>query len=82
MRQNSNPRPNGDRTAKYTWENIVYITNEETNEEITSYALPVELDNVRITPEMQNAHDEAVNVTLKDKTKWKSNTVIVVGCNG
>ena len=82
VRQTSYCRPNGNRTAKYTWKNIVYITDEVTNEEITSYAVPIQLDKVQITPKMQIEHDEAINRTLKDKSKWKSNTVIVIDTSG
>ena len=66
VRETSRFLPNGHRIAKYTWKNIVYITNEATNEEITSYAVPIKLDKVQITPEIQNEHNKAMNTTLKD----------------
>ena len=72
----SHPRPNGDPTAIYTHNNITYITNERTGEEVTSYANPIPLDPVPITPEMQKEHNKAVSEIQQDKTKWKSNTVI------
>lgn len=73
---------NGDPAAKYTWKNIVYVTNEKTNEEITSYAVPIKLDPVPITSEMRHRHDKAKSTLHKDKTKWQSNTVIVIDTSG
>ena len=73
---------NGDRAARYTWKNIIYITNEVTKEEITSYTIPLKLDRVPITSEMRRQHNEAVATIRKDKTKWTSNTVIVIDTSG
>ena len=63
---------------KYTYENISYIVNEYTGEEVTSFAKPIVLDCVPITKEMVEHHQKAEATIARDKTKWTSNTVIVV----
>lgn len=75
-------RSNGDPTSIYTHKNIVYITNDLSGEEVTSYALPIVLDKVNITDTMQRQHDKAVMGVEFNKKRWKSNTVIVVDTSG
>jgi hypothetical protein len=53
QRKSTHPRPNGDPAAIYTYSDIVYITNEATGEEVTSYAVPLLLRPVPIGPAMQ-----------------------------
>ncbi len=81
-RSGSHPRPNGDPTAIYRWKDIVYITNERTGEEVTSYAVPFKLDTVPISEQTVREHNEASKVIQKDKSMWNSNTVIVVDTSG
>ena len=64
--------------VKYTYENISYIVNEYTGEEVTSFAKPIVLDYVPDTKEMVQHHQKAATTIAIDKTKWTSNTVIVV----
>ena len=66
----------------YTYNNIVYITNERTGEEVTSYAVPIQLDSISISTKMKNEFDESLLLVQNDKSKWKSNTVIVVDTSG
>ena len=73
---------NRNHAAAYTYNGIVYVTNERTGEEITSYATPIHLDHVRITSEMQDSHVKATQIIADDKTKWNSNTVIVIDTSG
>ena len=66
----------------YTWKDIVYVANDVTGEEVTSYAIPITLDKIQIHIEMQNQHEQAVRTIQRDMTKWLSNTVIVVDTSG
>jgi hypothetical protein len=66
---------------KYTYKGIVYIT-EYTGEEVTSYAIPVTLQTVPISRELQEINDQALITISSDKSVWKSNTVIVVDTSG
>lgn len=75
-------RKNGDKTSVYTHDNIVYIMNDATGEEVTSYALPIALDKVKITDAIQAQHDNAVRDIARHRNRWKSNTVIVVDTSG
>ena len=82
QRESGRQRRNGDATSRYTYKNIVYITNDITGEEVTSYALPIVLEKVDITDIMQKQHDTAVLNIESHKKRWKSNTVIVVDTSG
>lgn len=75
-------RKNGDTTSVYTHNNIVYITNDATGEEVTSYALPIVLDKVKITDAIQAQHDNAVRDIARHRNRWTSNIVIVVDTSG
>eukprot|EP00957_Ditylum_brightwellii_P068514 5201170-Ditylum_brightwellii.AAC.1 len=76
------PYKNGVPTSKYTYNGIVYITNDLTGQEITSYALPVELKPVLITNATKKQHSIATSKIHQDFSYWKSNTVIVVDTSG
>jgi len=80
--RSSHSRPNGNPTALYTYNNIVYITDEITGEEVTSYAIPISLEPVPISSYLRNDQEEAVRLIQSDKSKWKSNTVIVIDTSG
>ncbi|KAL7546823.1 hypothetical protein ACHAWF_010154 [Thalassiosira exigua] len=56
--------------------------NDVTGEEVTSYALPIVLDKVKITDAIQEQHDNAVKDIARHTKRWKSNTVIVVDTSG
>ena len=71
-----------DGIVKYIYENITYVVNEYTGEEVTSFAKPIVLDCVPITKEMVEHHQKAEATIARDKTKWTSNTVIVVDTSG
>jgi Mg-chelatase subunit ChlD len=82
IRQSTHPRPNGDRVAKYTYNDITYIVNENTGEEVTTYATPVELDPVPITSSSMLQHKRAVEQIKGDLNSWTSNVVLVVDTSG
>ena len=75
-------RPNGDSTSIYTHKHIVYIMNDVNGEEVTSYALPIKLDYVPVTEEMQRVHDGAAEKIQRDNSCWNSNTVLIVDTSG
>jgi hypothetical protein len=72
----------GDPTGVYTYKDIVYIVNEITGEEVTSYTVPIEFDCVPITAAMGASHDTAVVKIKLDKDAWLSNTVLVIDTSG
>lgn len=78
----SHRRPNGDPVAIYTYEDIVYITNDVTGEEVTSYAIPIDIDLVPISIEMKEEYTRSKQIIQEEKSKWKSNTCIVVDTSG
>jgi Alpha-kinase family len=81
-RYNAHPRRNGDVCSKYVHNDITYIVNEVTREEVTSYAKPLELRCVPTTFAMQARHERAVERIQNNLDIWTSNTVIVVDTSG
>lgn len=81
-RDSGRERKNGETTSIYTYKNIVYIKNDVSGEEVTSYALPIVLDKVNISQAIQKQHDKALLDIEYYKKQWKSNTVIVVDTSG
>ena len=75
-------RPNGDRVAIYKYKHIVYIVNDKTGEEVTCYALPLDLERVPLKPSDLTAHQEAERTLQANYAKWTSNTVVVVDTSG
>eukprot|EP01052_Picozoa_sp_SAG31_P053046 SAG31_NODE_13401_length_872_cov_0.855110_1_plen_166_part_01 len=80
---------------KYTYEGIVYITDDTSREEITSWRLdaypevllevypePIAIDRVTITMPMQAAHRLAVRNIATNPAGWTSHTVLVVDQSG
>ena len=82
QRYGSHPRPNGDSTSKYVFNDIVYIVNDITAEEVTSYAVPIKLDPIPVTNEMHWIHVGAERKLQEDFSSWTSNTVLVVDRSG
>lgn len=81
-REGGYPRPNGDPTSKYTYQDIVYIVNDRSGEEITSYAIPIKLDLFPVTEKMVQDHEWAYKRAKSDLDSWTSNTVLVVDRSG
>lgn len=81
-RRGTHPRPNGDRSGKYTYKGIVYILNEVTGEEITCYAEPIGLEPVPLTEQMLRDHYRAMIILQNRMESWTSNSVIVVDTSG
>jgi hypothetical protein len=76
------PRLNGDPTSKYTYQGIVYIVNDRTGAEVTSYAIPIKLDLIPVTKQMVQHHEWVRNRAQIDLDSWTSNTVLVVDRSG
>ena len=78
----THPRHNGDRTSMYEHKDIVYIVNEVTGEEVTSYAKPLKLDPVPVDATLRKQHETAKSRIRENLDSWTSNTVIVVDTSG
>ena len=76
------PRPNGDPVVIYRYKNIVYVMNERTGEEITSYAKPVELERVPISTSVRKSYNRAKLKIQTDLSSWTSNTVLAIDTSG
>ena len=77
--------PRGELCWKYTFADIIYITNASRTREITSYAVPgsgLDVELVTITAEMKRQHDEACWHIKKSHGWWTSHTVVVVDQSG
>jgi hypothetical protein len=74
-----------DHRLKFTFADVVYITDLSGKVEITSYAIPgagIDIEMVEVTPEMMENHRKAVKQAKLDKTSWTSHSVIVVDQSG
>jgi Mg-chelatase subunit ChlD len=81
-KRNGSKTKTGDPATVYTFNDIVYVTNTRTGEEITAYALPVELESVSITKKIQDEHNDALERIRSNEDSWVSNSVIVVDTSG
>ena len=70
---------------KYTFADIVYITDQTSTREITSWAKPgvgIDVEKRHISEQMKQKHKGACERLQNDKTSWTSHTVIVVDQSG
>jgi hypothetical protein len=72
----------GDSTGIYTYKDIVYVVNEITGEEVTSYSVPLAYESVPITAAMLRLHNTAQAKIQTDGNSWLSNTVLVIDTSG
>ena len=75
----------GERRLKYTFADIVYITDETSTHEITCWAKPgagLDVEKHPISKKAELAHKEACERILMDTSSWTSHTVIVVDQSG
>ena len=73
----------GEKRWKYTFADVVFIT-DEFNREITSWPVPgagLDVELASITPEMRGEHDKALS-TRENPSVWTSHTVVVVDQSG
>jgi len=85
-RQRGFPCPRtGEGRWKYTFAEVVFVTNESCSLEITSWAVPgagLDIDLAKITAEMQQEHAKACHKIRTNKSSWTSHTVVVVDQSG
>eukprot|EP00111_Clytia_hemisphaerica_P010941 TCONS_00032060-protein len=67
---------------KYTFADVVYITDESSTREITSYVLPIPLDKVDVPLIDQNKYYAAKRRIEEDPSIITSHSVFVVDCSG
>ena len=76
------PRYGDPNIYRYTYNDIHYIVNEATKEEITCYTAPVTLEPVPITQDMEQLHFDAMRTIQEDMNFWTSHTVMVIDTSG
>lgn len=81
-RESGYPRPDGSPTGIYTYKDIMYIVEEATYDEVTSYAIPIVLDPVPLASQAEAAHSLAKAKNDKNPSRWTSNTVLVIDTSG
>ena len=62
----------GHSTSKYSFNDIVYIVDDITHREITSYARPIELDLVPVTDVITDEHQRFVDNLKENLESWTS----------
>ena len=70
----------GERTWKFNYGGITFVTDHDMEIGITSWVNPCwgfDLQKVHITPEMENAHKEAL-ANANDYGSWNSHAVVVI----
>lgn len=67
---------------KYTFADIVYITDETSTKEVTSWVLLLPLDSVRISDNDQHQYDAAVSRIAQNPKIVTSHSVFVIDCSG
>ena len=67
---------------KYTFADIVYITDETSTREITSWVLPLPLEQVRISDNDEHQYEAAKARIAQDPQIIKSHSVFVIDCSG
>ena len=63
---------------KYTYADIVYITDYTSTVEVTSYVLPIEIKRAPISPSDEERYNEAIRLVEEDPMRCTSHTVIII----
>eukprot|EP00241_Pyramimonas_parkeae_P004104 CAMPEP_0114246224 /NCGR_PEP_ID=MMETSP0058-20121206/12339_1 /TAXON_ID=36894 /ORGANISM="Pyramimonas parkeae, CCMP726" /LENGTH=673 /DNA_ID=CAMNT_0001359377 /DNA_START=223 /DNA_END=2241 /DNA_ORIENTATION=- len=69
----------------YTFADVVYVTDESSKREITSWPAPaagMDLQTVTVTQSMRNDHEQNLMRISRDASSWTSHTVAVVDQSG
>ena len=77
------PNPRRGEVQKYTYADMVYIADG--NKEVTSWPVPgfgLDVEQVEITVQMKEEHDEACRKIASCPAAWTSHTVIIVDQSG
>ena len=72
----------GNPRSLYTYNGIRYIVDDITGKEITSYALPTQLQKRHLTQEEQRRHEQVQAKINQDRSCWTSHTVLLVDKSG
>ena len=72
----------GHSISKYTYNDIVYVVDDITHQEITSYATPMSIDLVPVTEEEKIEHQRFKENLEENIESWTSHLVIVVDTSG
>jgi len=75
----------GEKRWRYTFADVVFVTDETGRYEITSWPVPgagLDVELVKITPEIQRAHNNACHLLKDELSSWTSHTVVVVDQSG
>ena len=75
-------RRNDPNVYRYSYNDIHYIVNDTTKEEITCYTTPITLEPVLITEQMEEMHLQAIQTIQEDLNSWTSHTVMVIDTSG
>ena len=77
--------PRGEMMYKYTYADIVYITDITGRREVTSWVAPgvgMHIDKLEITEQMQAQHTASCHSIQTDLKGWTSHTVVVIDQSG
>jgi len=72
----------GNPRSLYTYRGIRYIVDDITGHEITSYALPTQLQKRNLSQEEQRRHEKAQANINQNRSCWTSHTVLLVDKSG
>ena len=67
---------------KYTYGNVVYITDETSRKEITSYREPISIHQAPVTAEMVARHEQDARMLLEDPHLCVTHHIIVIDQSG
>lgn len=77
--------PKGEPRWKYRFGGVVFITDDSSTREITSWPQPgwgIDLEKKNITLQMQHDHEQALTRNYEHRETWTSHTVVVVDQSG
>jgi hypothetical protein len=77
--------PRGHINWKYTFADVVFITDETCTREVTCWAVPgagLDVEKCKISEAMQSAHRIASSRIAVSSASWTSHTVIIVDQSG
>lgn len=66
----------------YEYQDISFVVDARTGEEVTSWSRSEKIRRVQITPAVQESHDKALQLIKKSPANWRSTTVVVVDTSG
>lgn len=77
-----NCRRTGAPRWKYTYGNVVYITDETSRKEITSYRQPIAIQEAPITPQMRARHEDDKQMLKEEPHLCVTHLIIVIDQSG